>query len=883
MKFKFSIFIFVLAALGFVFFVSPVSALDTGVNAVNNTIELGQEDPRTVVARIINIAMLFLGIIAVGIIIFAGFKWMTAGGEEEKINNAKKTLRNGVIGLVIVLASWGIASFILNQLLNASTGGINTGGGDGSPGGIIGSGALGSCAVQSVYPEPSQQDVARNTAILIEFKEEVNLETFCLDNNGDGDYCNSGDKINPENIHIYEQNIGDACDEGDCLNNVTDVYATVSDDGLSFALVPANYLGSSESKTWYTVYLSNAIEKIDRGNIFDNCNTDYLQWSFEVGAFLDLAPPQVTTIFPAPDNGKDSVNSTSYQAATGSITVTGDLNTYTPASIDSVVKKPLDGTWDEATALISEDYHQQIDTFTVQVSEGGGQALLYNNNDNLVAQGIFNNNEVIFENYFTFTVNGDNYGDGAAWQVNVVPEVLADSLTVGSQTYIVSENEGTNVIEFSSDINEQAQNIYITLSGHPEVEAEHDTDTINLVAKVQGESGNNIILNTSSTNLDIVPMSGGVTGQELENVVDKRDQPRNSIVQINFNEAINPATISGSASSVSEFLRIINLKEGASNSGGACIDDSDCLSYNCSSNICEGDYLDGNFVVSNQFKTVEFISNNECGVNGCGETIYCLPGASNLAVMLTASDLKSCTSDNDCMAYSPYDNCTDTDLGYNTCQDDEANNYPATDPAAGLTGILDAALNSLDGNKDTMADGPLSFYYENNEASEGKDNYMWSFYINDNIEISSPEITSISPILSEQGVDLNDPVLIDFNKLMSNSSLKSGSIVIEQGNEEYEHQLINLRGASSYGLGYWIMTENIDSPPLDGEPDITSAIIGHSLFNDALTHIADVGSGVKDIYQNCYKPSSGPDCVASDLYPSCCSGTAVNQENCDNY
>jgi hypothetical protein len=167
-------------------------------------------------------------------------------------------------------------------------------------------------------------------------------------------------------------------------------------------------------------------------------------------------------------------------------------------------------------------------------------------------------------------------------------------------------------------------------------------------------------------------------------------------------------------------------------------------------------------------------------------------------------------------------------------------------------------------------------------GSEAKDNYMWTFYINDNIEISSPEITSIIPDLSEQGVDLNDPIIIEFNKLMSSNSLKSGSIMIEQGDIEYEHQLINLRGSSPYGLGYWIGKENIDVAPLDGEADISSASIYHSLFNDALTHEADAGSGVKDIYQNCYKPSAGPTCVGiNDLNPTCCSGVAVSGENCE--
>jgi len=100
--------------------VTQVKALDVGVNEVENSIELGNKDPREVVGQIINVAMLFLGIIAVGIILMGGFKWMTAGGNDEKVGEAKKLMGSGVIGLIIVLAAWGIASFILEQLVNAT-------------------------------------------------------------------------------------------------------------------------------------------------------------------------------------------------------------------------------------------------------------------------------------------------------------------------------------------------------------------------------------------------------------------------------------------------------------------------------------------------------------------------------------------------------------------------------------------------------------------------------------------------------------------------------------------------------------------------------------------------------------------------------------------
>ena len=100
--------------------IAQVNALDVGINEVEDSIKLGNKDPRETVGQIINVAMLFLGIIAVGIILVGGFKWMTAGGNEEKVGEAKKLMGSGVIGLVIVLASWGIAKFVLEQLVNAT-------------------------------------------------------------------------------------------------------------------------------------------------------------------------------------------------------------------------------------------------------------------------------------------------------------------------------------------------------------------------------------------------------------------------------------------------------------------------------------------------------------------------------------------------------------------------------------------------------------------------------------------------------------------------------------------------------------------------------------------------------------------------------------------
>ena len=99
-------------------------AQNFGTNEVNTGLagSLSSTDPRTIVGRIINIALGFLGVIAVGLMTYAGFLWMTSDGDEEKITTAKKILKNAAIGLVIILSSWAIATFIISRLSGAVNG-----------------------------------------------------------------------------------------------------------------------------------------------------------------------------------------------------------------------------------------------------------------------------------------------------------------------------------------------------------------------------------------------------------------------------------------------------------------------------------------------------------------------------------------------------------------------------------------------------------------------------------------------------------------------------------------------------------------------------------------------------------------------------------------
>lgn len=76
--------------------------------------------PVTVAVRIINIAFSLVGIIFLGLAVYAGFLWMTSAGGDD-IDKAKKILRHAVIGLAVLLAAYSITAFILPALLRATS------------------------------------------------------------------------------------------------------------------------------------------------------------------------------------------------------------------------------------------------------------------------------------------------------------------------------------------------------------------------------------------------------------------------------------------------------------------------------------------------------------------------------------------------------------------------------------------------------------------------------------------------------------------------------------------------------------------------------------------------------------------------------------------
>jgi len=873
---KFNLISVFFAFLASFFGVSFAFAQDFGLQPVNEVIMLANGDPRVIIARIISIILTFLGVIALLLIIYAGFLWMTSGGEEDKIRRAKSVLKNAAIGLLIIFSSWALTNFLINRLHIASLGN----GGDinqvTTPPSVFGLAAIGACSVESVYPENSQTDVPRNTSIIATFKEAVDVNDLCVNASGatcacDNTNCNL---INPAIIHIYQSDLGDACVES-CPapasnTNVTQVMMSVSSDYKILLMTPIAYLGSENAVTRYNVKLTSDLNKTNGDSMFNTCSVNELLWGFEISTSLDLIPPQVlaSSLSPYPDNIQDvSSIITSAARASAEILVNDCPNAYAPAELISVAP---------STEVSLDNYHGTINYFRVSVPEGfPNRAQLFNGNTNaLLGIADFDVQGIVTFNGF-LSLRAASHPVGSIWEIRISPEQLADNLTVGNIVYVFSETgENNNIITDlnSCDTNIQAVNIEAKLSGHPDIDVVRVGTRISLTAKAFGVSGNDIDLSTSNTSaLALTPFSGGVD-QVINYVIrDQADAPMNSIIKISFNEPMNPIAMSGTADEVASYIRVLNANHSSRQNGTACSNNSDCLSYRCEGSVCAGDYVRGNFMVSSNYQTVEFMADNECGLNGCGDRVYCLPPNSNLAVQIRAANLRNCVTDQDCMPFNPYTSCNLGPLNYRTCQDTLQRNHPAANPL-NLAGLVDMAFNSLDGNRDSMTAGPLSFFNENLSNIDEGDNFRFSFFVNDQKDLSAPIITSILPANNQVDLSPQEPIELVFNDVMMASTLRSGSKKFFDGTQLIEHKYINLRSAQPSPLGFWIESYDEDVDPLDGVADITVAQIKHSTLAEALSYFAQVGSGVKNIYQNCFKPSSGPGCEASFDNPSCCFG-----------
>ena len=96
------------------------SALSANLSDVNASGGLGSADLTDTIGSLIAALLSVLGVIFLLLIIWAGFKWMTAQGDPKKVTAAKDILITSVVGLIILLSAYAISTFVIDSLTKAT-------------------------------------------------------------------------------------------------------------------------------------------------------------------------------------------------------------------------------------------------------------------------------------------------------------------------------------------------------------------------------------------------------------------------------------------------------------------------------------------------------------------------------------------------------------------------------------------------------------------------------------------------------------------------------------------------------------------------------------------------------------------------------------------
>lgn len=124
-KVKFFIPIYLIAFL--ILSLNPVLAVENifqrtsgGLANTREAAGLPQNEFTLSLMTVVNILLSFIGIFFLFLIIYGGYLWMTAAGNEEQVGKAKKIIIASVIGVTIILVARIITEFVISEILGKS-------------------------------------------------------------------------------------------------------------------------------------------------------------------------------------------------------------------------------------------------------------------------------------------------------------------------------------------------------------------------------------------------------------------------------------------------------------------------------------------------------------------------------------------------------------------------------------------------------------------------------------------------------------------------------------------------------------------------------------------------------------------------------------------
>ena len=88
-----------------------------GVETIQTYEGSNERDLPSAIMNVVNYALIIVGVLALAFIVYGGFLYITAHGDDKQVDSAKGIIINAVIGIVVI----GIAAALVNFVVGAVT------------------------------------------------------------------------------------------------------------------------------------------------------------------------------------------------------------------------------------------------------------------------------------------------------------------------------------------------------------------------------------------------------------------------------------------------------------------------------------------------------------------------------------------------------------------------------------------------------------------------------------------------------------------------------------------------------------------------------------------------------------------------------------------
>lgn len=115
------IFFFILCLSFFVFYPVYAQGLKNAVNEANSAANIAgvktEGNVEDMIANLVSAALSLIGVFFLILMIYGGYIWMLARGNETEAEKAKGIITMGLIGVVIVIIAYAVSNFVIDKLI----------------------------------------------------------------------------------------------------------------------------------------------------------------------------------------------------------------------------------------------------------------------------------------------------------------------------------------------------------------------------------------------------------------------------------------------------------------------------------------------------------------------------------------------------------------------------------------------------------------------------------------------------------------------------------------------------------------------------------------------------------------------------------------------